>query len=233
MPMILISRQSDRRHAVDDNLINWRPTILPVFGICWQVKLIDNYNRYIQCNADTLILNAPHAARYSEDLISNLMQPLRPCHSHARNVARPARHTREGCYWTFSIGFEKRRNRVPLLGLNNDSKTETYMETETFYREYCGHRFSNVRLLTSGSCPRHPDGSNKGRHKLYQGGEKTRYTCKYCGRQFPSILVMVGGTCPGVVTAANCCREPGSRHPPSTREGRLLVAQPAGSRGCL
>ena len=70
------------------------------------------------------------------------------------------------------------------------------METETFYCEYCGHKFSNVRLLTSGSCPRHPDGSNKGRHKLYQGSEKTRYTCKYCGRQFPSILVMVGGTCP-------------------------------------
>ncbi|WP_217451034.1 hypothetical protein [Bacteroides sp. Marseille-P8574] len=56
------------------------------------------------------------------------------------------------------------------------------MGKEEFYCEYCGHKFPNVRLLVSGSCPRHPDGSNKGRHKLYEGSEKTKYTCKYCGK---------------------------------------------------
>lgn len=64
-----------------------------------------------------------------------------------------------------------------------------------YYCEYCGHRFTSVRLLTSATCPRHPDGSNKGRHKLYEGTEKKQYTCKYCGHKFPSIMVMTGGTC--------------------------------------
>ncbi|HIZ69347.1 MAG TPA: hypothetical protein H9966_05600 [Candidatus Prevotella avicola] len=69
------------------------------------------------------------------------------------------------------------------------------MEKKNYYCEYCGHKFPDVRSLTSASCPRHPDGSNKGRHKLYEGSEKTKYTCKYCGKQFPSIMVMVGGQC--------------------------------------
>ena len=64
-----------------------------------------------------------------------------------------------------------------------------------YYCEYCGHKFPSVRLLTSGTCPRHPDGSNKGHHKLYEGTEKSEYTCKYCGKKFPSIQVMVGGQC--------------------------------------
>lgn len=85
---------------------------------------------------------------------------------------------------------------ILLNGLSIQSKTEKDMGKEEFYCEYCGHRFPNVRLLVSGSCPRHPDGSNKGLHKLYEGSEKTKYTCKYCGKQCPSIQVMVGGTCP-------------------------------------
>lgn len=64
-----------------------------------------------------------------------------------------------------------------------------------YYCEYCGHKFPSVRQLTSATCPRHPDGSNKGHHKLYEGSEKSEYTCKYCGKKFPSIQVMVGGLC--------------------------------------
>lgn len=70
-----------------------------------------------------------------------------------------------------------------------------YMENKNFYCEYCGHKFPSVRLLTSGTCPRHPDGANKGRHKLYEGTEKREYTCKYCGHKFSSILLMTSGTC--------------------------------------
>lgn len=66
---------------------------------------------------------------------------------------------------------------------------------KTYYCEYCGHKFPSVRLLVSATCPRHPDGSNKGRHKLYEGSEKSEYTCKYCGHKFPSIMLMTGGTC--------------------------------------
>ena len=66
---------------------------------------------------------------------------------------------------------------------------------EEYYCEYCGHKFSSPRQLASATCPRHPDGSNKGRHKLYEGRIKSTYTCKYCGRQFSSIMQMVGATC--------------------------------------
>lgn len=66
---------------------------------------------------------------------------------------------------------------------------------QNYYCEYCGHRFPNVRLLVSATCSRHPDGSNRGCHKLYEGSEKSKYTCKYCGHTFSSIMQMVGGTC--------------------------------------
>lgn len=46
------------------------------------------------------------------------------------------------------------------------------MGQKNFYCEYCGHKFPNVRLLATATCPRHPDGSNKGYHKLYEGSEK-------------------------------------------------------------
>ena len=75
------------------------------------------------------------------------------------------------------------------------SNSPTMENQKNYYCEYCGHKFTSVRQLTSGTCPRHPDGSNKGRHKLYEGSEKSEYTCKYCGKKFPSIQVMVGGQC--------------------------------------
>ena len=33
-----------------------------------------------------------------------------------------------------------------------------------YYCEYCGQKFPDVRNLTSSTCPRHPDGSGKGKH---------------------------------------------------------------------
>ena len=69
------------------------------------------------------------------------------------------------------------------------------MENKNYYCEYCGHKFPSARLLASSSCPRHPDGSNRGPHKLYEGTEKTKYTCKYCGRQFSTILQMAAAPC--------------------------------------
>jgi DNA-directed RNA polymerase subunit RPC12/RpoP len=77
------------------------------------------------------------------------------------------------------------------------------MDKGNYYCEYCGHMFSSVIALTSGTCPRHPNGANRGPHKLYQGLEKSRYTCKYCGHTFPSIMSMVGATCPRHPDGAN------------------------------
>jgi len=46
---------------------------------------------------------------------------------------------------------------------------------------------------------------NKGKHKLYEGSEKTQYLCKYCGNKYPSIKLMTSSYC--------------SRHPNGSNKG--------------
>lgn len=75
-----------------------------------------------------------------------------------------------------------------------------------FYCEYCGEKFSDPRNLTIQNCMRHPNGTLKGKHKLYEGGEKSNYICKYCGHSFNSIKTMV---------LQNCMR-----HPNGTLKGK-------------
>lgn len=79
-----------------------------------------------------------------------------------------------------------------------------------FYCEYCGQKFSSVSSLTVASCPRHPNGSNKGKHKLYEGSEKSKYTCKHCGQSFSSIASMTAASCP--------------RHPNGSNKGKHAPA---------
>jgi len=79
-----------------------------------------------------------------------------------------------------------------------------------FYCEYCGRQAPTVAALTAGSCPRHPDGSGKGKHKLYEGSEKSKYTCKYCGQSFASIAALTAGSC--------------SRHPNGSGKGKHAPA---------
>lgn len=69
-----------------------------------------------------------------------------------------------------------------------------------FYCEYCGSKYSSVSSLTAGNCSRHPDG--RGKHKLYEGSEKSQYTCKYCGSKYSSLSSL---------TAGNCTRHPNGR----------------------
>lgn len=64
-----------------------------------------------------------------------------------------------------------------------------------YYCEYCCTKFSNPRTLTGLNCFRHPNGANKGKHKLYEGSEKSRYTCKHCGQLFSSLVSMTGLIC--------------------------------------
>lgn len=92
----------------------------------------------------------------------------------------------------------------------NNFNNNTSMEKKNYYCEYCGHKFPTVQLLTSGTCARHPEGSNKGKHKLYEGSEKSKYTCKYCGKEFTSIMLMTGSTCP--------------RHPKGSNKGNHAPA---------
>lgn len=79
-----------------------------------------------------------------------------------------------------------------------------------FYCEYCGASSSSIQTLTGTPCNRHPDGYNKGRHKLYEGGEKSKYTCKYCGVSASSIQSLTNAPC--------------NRHPNGYNKGRHVPA---------
>lgn len=72
-----------------------------------------------------------------------------------------------------------------------------------YYCEYCGSKYSSVSSLTSCSCFRHPDGPNKGKHKLYEGSEKAQYVCKYCGSKYSSLSSL---------TSCSCFRHPNGRN---------------------
>jgi transcription elongation factor Elf1 len=79
-----------------------------------------------------------------------------------------------------------------------------------FYCEYCGTKSSSVSSLTAQSCGKHPLGNNKGKHKLYEGSEKSKYTCKYCGTSSSSIQSL---------TAQSC-----GRHPEGNNKGKHAPA---------
>lgn len=57
-----------------------------------------------------------------------------------------------------------------------------------FYCEYCGTKSFSTVGLTANSCNRHPLGASKGKHKLYEGSEKSQYNCKYCGTLASTII---------------------------------------------
>ena len=79
-----------------------------------------------------------------------------------------------------------------------------------FYCEYCGQKYSSVSSLTANSCPKHPNGFGKGKHKLYEGAEKSQYTCKYCGQNYPSIQALTSVSC--------------ARHPSGSYKGKHAPA---------
>ncbi len=64
-----------------------------------------------------------------------------------------------------------------------------------FFCEYCGTNSSSIEGLTANSCIRHPNGPSKGKHKLYEGNEKSQYSCKYCGTNSSSIQSLTANTC--------------------------------------
>lgn len=64
-----------------------------------------------------------------------------------------------------------------------------------YYCKCCGHKTMSVNSLTASLCQRHPDGPAKGRHALYEGGEKTSYVCKCCGLKSTSIASFASSKC--------------------------------------
>ena len=57
---------------------------------------------------------------------------------------------------------------------------------------------------------RHPNGSHKGKHKLYEGSEKSQYVCKYCGTKYSSLSSLTSGSC--------------MRHPNGSHKGKHAPA---------
>lgn len=69
-------------------------------------------------------------------------------------------------------------------------------QQEFYFCKNCGSKFNNMRTMTSTKCPRHPRGSNKGYHQLYEGSIKKIYICKNCGSKFNNLRTMTTAKCP-------------------------------------
>lgn len=65
----------------------------------------------------------------------------------------------------------------------------------TYLCQQCGTKFTSIPNLTSSPCFRHPLGSNKGKHKLFEGGEKATYDCKYCGTSNNNLANLIAAPC--------------------------------------
>ncbi|MBN2769216.1 MAG: hypothetical protein JXR90_00820 [Spirochaetes bacterium] len=63
------------------------------------------------------------------------------------------------------------------------------------YCEFCGKDYPDIRSLTQNDCGRHPAGAYKGKHKLYEGSEKSKYFCKYCGKNYSDIASLTQNDC--------------------------------------
>ena len=79
------------------------------------------------------------------------------------------------------------------------------------YCEYCGTKASSISSLTNSSCPKHPNGSLKGKHRLYEGSEKSEYFCKYCGYKASAIHHLTAHAC--------------SKHPNGSQKGKHAPAR--------
>jgi len=64
-----------------------------------------------------------------------------------------------------------------------------------YYCEYCGTSYISLSVLTSATCKNSPKGIHKGKHKLYQGNEKSQYICKNCGVKKSSLASLTNGSC--------------------------------------
>ena len=77
-----------------------------------------------------------------------------------------------------------------------------------YFCKYCGTKACSASSLTSAYCTRHPNGSGKGKHVVYEGAESSKYICEYCGTTASSISSLTSSYC--------------SRHPNGSAKGSIL-----------
>jgi len=80
-----------------------------------------------------------------------------------------------------------------------------------YYCEFCGTKAATISSLVGNGCPNHPDGPSKGKHSLYEGGEKSEYFCKLCGYKATTLFTLTNNWCP--------------RHPKGPSKGKHLPAR--------
>lgn len=68
-------------------------------------------------------------------------------------------------------------------------------EKAVYYCKFCGQQAASVRALTANKCQRHPAGTFKGPHALYEGSAKEEYVCKFCGYKAKSIRTLTANKC--------------------------------------
>ena len=68
-------------------------------------------------------------------------------------------------------------------------------ENVVYYCKFCGCQAASVRALTANKCQRHPAGTFKGPHALYEGSAKEEYVCKFCGYKAKSIRTLTANKC--------------------------------------
>ena len=93
-----------------------------------------------------------------------------------------------------SSGSSSRGSPASSRTAHSSNNTSSSSSSISYYCKYCGRKYSSISMLTSCSCPNHPNGS--GRHSPYQGDEKSSYYCKYCGRKYSSISMLTSCSCP-------------------------------------
>jgi DNA-directed RNA polymerase subunit RPC12/RpoP len=127
-----------------------------------------------------------------------------------KNSAKPSKkRSRTSSRKALRVGTFGFFSRWKIRRINQVGKKENNIMAN-FYCEYCGAKFPSVASLVNNTCPKHPSGVHRGKHKLYEGGEKTKYTCKHCGTQFSSIASLVSNTCP--------------KHPDGVHKGKHVPA---------
>ena len=77
-----------------------------------------------------------------------------------------------------------------------------------YYCEYCGRRYSNVRELTGNKCPRHPEGTNKGFHSLYEGSENPAMPASTAAEPINPFTICPKIPAPGIPSGAATISRP-------------------------
>ena len=89
------------------------------------------------------------------------------------------------------VGMEFAKEQMSANRGNHQQRKTTMSE----YCKYCGTSARDARSLLMNSCPKHPNGPGRGKHALYEGGERNEYVCMYCGTKSRHLSTLLSNSC--------------------------------------